>query len=689
MALFQPTSVSPSENGSVGNGTVDITQDLQCSWQVNGSPPLLTKYKITIYLNDTASTQVYTTGELTNNCPFYGTDHNGDVKFFSHTIPAATLASAGMSNGNEYKLIIQQWWSDTGSVTQTSASVFITRAVPTISISNLPSPLTSRTFSFLAVYTQAQGDALTWVQWQLADATDTENPFLDTGPINTAQLQLDYDGFFTGNTYAIRCQIETENGILADTGWLTFAVSYASDTMDGQVTACGARNHSAVYLKWNILLDIPGAATGSYTISGSRITLPSGSSVLWNSVNGQSMSLAVPWSLIWEGSVNATDNATVLTMGALTIEFDAANKLYVKLSGTAIYTYTFERQDSDIFTVVITDAGIYVKVVRYTPGLYPHTGLYPHAGLYPQATHYTVFNDSAEVSVVEFSITSITIAGPCVCRYAYVMNGTLPAETITQIMSVITYTPQFTDSAYFLCDFKHELNAGNIYQATTALTKSAVYRKTSDQSTIQHIVDVPITEKREVLDYSAPSQIQELYYIFAVGDTTLSKTPYVSLPLTPYFWAWTVLECEADDDGVFHVLAEYQFKYNVNSGSISNNNSPELLENFTPHPLIQRKNTNYQSGTLTSLIGNVSKGQYSNTVKLKNTLTALSVTSHALFLKNRIGDLLRIRVSGAITMTTQDNTVEQIQTIALPWAESGSAEGVSIVSVPTDDFWPL
>ena len=69
--LYQPTNVYPSMTGGLGNGVVDVTKPLKVSWQVNGNSAM-TAYQITIYKNDSASTQVMTTSKLTNNCPFYG-----------------------------------------------------------------------------------------------------------------------------------------------------------------------------------------------------------------------------------------------------------------------------------------------------------------------------------------------------------------------------------------------------------------------------------------------------------------------------------------------------------------------------------------------------------------------------------------------------------------------------------------
>ena len=59
----------------------------------------------------------------------------------------------------------------------------------------IPSPVTAKSASFSAEYTQTQGDNLNWVRWELALVDGTEYEILrDTGRIyGTAQLRFDYD----------------------------------------------------------------------------------------------------------------------------------------------------------------------------------------------------------------------------------------------------------------------------------------------------------------------------------------------------------------------------------------------------------------------------------------------------------------------------------------------------------------
>ena len=308
--LFQPTNISPSSRGGLGNGTIDATKDLVVSWQVNGNSPMVA-FRIVIYKNDAASTQVYSTGKLTDGTPFYGTNYAGNVQFFTHAISASTLSSAGITNGNEYKLVITQWWGSTDeqSVTQTSAAAFITRSTPVLTLDNVPDTMAARDYTFTANYEQAQGDTLNWIRWQIAFADDTANPFYDTQNIyGTAQLQTYYDGFFRGNEYAVRVRIQTENGIEADTGWVSFAVEFDSNPLSGVVKASKACDgRSAVLVEWPAIYYIPGTAEGDYTVTDNVLSLPAGSTVSWDSVNNEPMDFQSPWSLVMSGKLEHSE----------------------------------------------------------------------------------------------------------------------------------------------------------------------------------------------------------------------------------------------------------------------------------------------------------------------------------------------------------------------------------------------
>ena len=268
--LFQPTNIVPDEVN--GEGCVDLTDDLEVSWQVNGDSPMVA-YNITFYENNPASTQLFTTGKISLDEAFWGRDENGDIQRFSATVEASDLSTAGLSNGNEYKLLIAQWWDSTNYVTQLTASVFVTRTAPEVAINTFQNPLTTKSNTFKASYYQEEGDAINSIRWMIAEADDEDNPLLDTGEIEgTGILKVTYDGFFTGVDYAVRCIVTTQYNVVADTGWEEFSVEYSLEHTSGTATACQLSYTNAVFVQWDRVPNAYGYSVMRQMIGETRLT---------------------------------------------------------------------------------------------------------------------------------------------------------------------------------------------------------------------------------------------------------------------------------------------------------------------------------------------------------------------------------------------------------------------------------
>lgn len=265
--LYQPSNITPDELN--GTGTVDVTQDVVVSWSVNGNSAM-TAYQITFQQNNAASTQVWTTGKVTLGTPFWGTSYDGTETPFSVTLSG--LSSHGLSNGNVYKMVITQWWSANDSVTPLTASIILARGNPTLTMGAITNPLTSKEASFTATYSQAQGDSIKWVRWEIAYADDQDNPFVDTGYIyGTGQLQVDYDGFLTNTSYSVRCTVETQNGVQVTTGWSDFAVSYSLSPTTAGATACQLADSSSVWVNWDQVVSADGYSIMRQTAGENRL----------------------------------------------------------------------------------------------------------------------------------------------------------------------------------------------------------------------------------------------------------------------------------------------------------------------------------------------------------------------------------------------------------------------------------
>lgn len=688
MSLLQATNIAPSVSGAGerGSAVVDLTDGLTISWQVNGSSPM-TAYQVQIFKNDAESTSMYSTGKVPLETPFYGRNGLGEPQFFSFTIPAATVESALLTNGNQYKYLITQWWGDTDaeSITQSSADVFIARSKPVLAIDPIgtDNKVTSPRQTFTASYSQAQGDGIESVRWEIVGVADS-------GAIYTSVLSWTYDGFAPtipgiAIFQRLRCTVITTQGVEVSAEKI-FSVAYPSKNAQGLVSACCVAGYSgAVRVSWPVFETIDGVVTGSdYEIQIGELVISSGNtSVAWNFGN-----VGSAWTVFWSGPIP---------------DSPVSNKI-VKI-GTSFRIEFFPRMDSlGIIGSESKGQSVNLPRARHTPdemmpflalAITPQQVTWYYRYIPLGATDYVTATGKATLTVSPpTSFDTATLMGEQRCNFLYVKKETMTAEEIINLFhdwfephlgipEAPHPAPVFDSQTVMLADFKDGLQAGAIHTELGTVKEYTVYR--SNGGSLIYEGTLPAGNSGQYFyDYSIPQGSKTRWYIFATGTNGETAGPMTSKPFAPFFWDWIVIRAAEQADGTYLAKQVFRFGKNLSSGQIGNNNSPELLQNFTPYPTILPAPQNYQSGTLSSLIGVIDEnGNYSDTIALRDAIYDLSLTTDTLFLKNRKGDLMQIVISGPVMMETNDASASQAQKVSLPWAEVASAEDVSIIALDT------
>lgn len=610
-----------------------------------------------------------------NHVSEYGISGGLTSLYAGDTFTFYTSETNGFSNGYSYKLSITQWWGNANDdqVSQIAYSAFITRALPIVSISNVPGTLRTREYTFTGNYSQAQGDALNWVRWLVAVDGHGDEPILDTGNIyGTADLQVSYDGFFSGTTYGVQCMIQTQNGVSATTGWKMFPVSYSSTPLSSSANATGCTGRNAVLVSWPSVLYIPGSASGSYSTSGNTVTLASGSSITWNTANNVAMSFSPTWSISYSGKAQSED-ATLFSVGTSQgnislIYTEEQQTLSLFIGGTSVATETNVSSTAHV-NLVLNESSAFLYVLN--PG-----------NISP------VQRNRFSISYTQGNIQSVSISGPQTCNYVSILAREMTTSEINEVMNNV-YTPAFLYDSYLFTNFTNGLNAGNVNSYLGALSGTAVYRLKEGESNLVHLCDVG-TGINSLYDYGAASQESYTYYLYPLGNNTYITSAIISNQITPCFWDWSVLDCSLRSDGTYRVNAEYRFGKNLSSGAITNNNKPGVYENFTRYPTIMLSVVNYKSGTLKSLIGVIdyeNGNTYSDTKAMRDAIFDLSTSPNPMFLKSRKGDVMQIRPDGNTSLRIKDETPQQAQEMTFSWSEINEGGNLPIFVTPNDSLW--
>lgn len=190
-------------------------------------------------------------------------------------------------------------------IAQSGPSAFITRTNPTLVISEIQSPVESASVDFSASYSQAQGDGINSVRWQVISMSDQNAVVADTGIIYTPVLEYEYNGFFSGQQYKVICSVVTSNEVEV-TSEVQFTVDYAEEVYEGNFAAQCVCDESANILQWDATMtSIPGnlsPANGGQIIDG-VLNLNDGATVTWEQeISGEQteaqLSFPAPWSVL-------------------------------------------------------------------------------------------------------------------------------------------------------------------------------------------------------------------------------------------------------------------------------------------------------------------------------------------------------------------------------------------------------
>lgn len=716
MALYQPTNVTPSMLGALGNGVVDVSNGIDVSWQVDGQNAM-TAFQIRILANTTDSAVLYDTGKKTDGCPFYGRNEKGDVVFFRYSITESALLAAGVTNGNTYKMLITQWWSETQSVTQQSASVFQCRDTPILRIGDSASPgafipQNKTVGEFTATYRQAQGDELAWVRWRLwqyGASGDADTLLVDTGNVPTSVLKFRYNGFFNGEKYLLQCDGETVSGVSVF-AFKRLDCSYDVAGFSGTVQTCVDRKKSGVKVSWPTALEINGTPSGELYIQHKQLYMLPDSYVFWSTNDASAEDWKTPIGVVWRGKIQAlpmkvfslyvkdaeqSDNE-VIRIKPIDVVIDA-EKVSVLLGNVEIGRAVGRFSANDILTVALTDDKIYVYRT-YESGMYPDNALTPEENLFPQKSWLRKEKYVGDVFIPSDTILRTEVHGPQICDYIWILRNNVPGNVLEMLGGV--YTPVFDENTLLLADFKNGLQAGTV-QTGLNISTWRVYRRDEKDGTFVPVCATPNAYYGlSVLDCAAVSQHTYTYYVFGVTlDDEIATQALRSDPVTVCLWDWTILECEEYKNSahlynggvrLYVVKDIFRFSLNVESGATGNNYTPNLLANFTRYPTVQQTPQRYMSGTLSGYLGDVDADEnYRDTLERRDALFALAQSDKTLFLKNRKGDLIRITISGQISAKTQDATRQQALICSVPWAETGDVKNTGIFIRKGDALWDM
>ena len=428
MGQYRPSGLIPSTLTSDYTIDATVANDFRC--RINGTSPT-TKYQLKIMKNDAASTAVYDSGVVTLAAPLYPVNYDGTPNELIVSVPS----NSGMENGNEYKWTITSYWSDNDKY-ESYENVFKAYAAASVTISNLPETVESRSYTFVATVTQAQGVAVQRFGWIIRNKDTLEETVntIDENNIYSSDVRLTYDGFLSGTTEEIRVKCWMNDGTEVETQFQSFDVSYQLVAFENLVVV-EPQEDSGVLVKWNKLTYINGTSTGSNVsyvdgddeYSGTFLRLGYNSSVKYDNVTGAPMNFPMTCShtisFRLHGANGSVYKATGVDSNGQSCYLNViatGSSVVVDVNGTR-YAVMLTTSGTGWITLSISPTEIKGFYWGEIDPLYPKDELFPDPALYPR---YVV--DVLPISTTDIDIdpngfwNTIEISGIADFRYIWI-----------------------------------------------------------------------------------------------------------------------------------------------------------------------------------------------------------------------------------------------------------------------------
>lgn len=287
----------------------------------------------------------------------------------------------------------------------------------------------------------------------------------------------------------------------------------------------------------------------------------------------------------------------------------------------------------------------------------------------------------------------ITLYGNQICDYIYIQSDEPQEDKFNYVDS----EPSWGDTTIFFADFNnpdHRLSAGNS-ELIGSIDKYEIRRQKYNDAYSEYvgtistkIKDGKDVSKKYIIDYATRNNVDYTYYLYPNALKTESGTflsPLVTkqVAIDCPFWSLFVVD-ESDEPDVYYLDKMFKFELNLQVGEMNNNAQVSIVQNFTRYPTVQHGNSNYWSGSLTSLCGFIASNcvDYVQTANMINELKEISSDTRKKFLKDTEGNLWEVEVAAPISLSTEPTATCNLKTLNFSWVEVASADGISIVDNP-------
>ena len=259
------------------------------------------------------------------------------------------------------------------------------------------------------------------------------------------------------------------------------------------------------------------------------------------------------------------------------------------------------------------------------------------------------------------------------------------SSTSENIFNNPQYKPVLTNYSRFLVTFENNSTVASGIADVALGYNFSVYREIKDTNQLMYVAHLG-EGNLSMMDYNVVNDTTYRYYVFKEDESAISEA-VISNDITTCWWDWSLIDLipSTTEKGLYYADSNQMWKFNLNvtSESRTQNINTTTYNNLTRFPKVSFGKSNYASGGLTCLLGDVQQlsdgsiGYVEPAVMLDN-WNDFCTNGNVKLLKDRKGNAMLVMIT-ANSSQIDDILGEQPNTITFSWVQVDDTTGITII----------
>lgn len=258
------------------------------------------------------------------------------------------------------------------------------------------------------------------------------------------------------------------------------------------------------------------------------------------------------------------------------------------------------------------------------------------------------------------------------------------SSTNVNIFNNAKYKPTLNNYSRFLVTFDDATTTSQGIADVALGYNFSIYREIKDTNQLVYVAKLG-DGGLSMTDYNVVNNTAYKYYIFKEDESAISEA-VVSNDISTCWWDWSLTDIvpDADEDGVYYATGSiWKFNLNVSSAAKTQTLNNTVYNNLTRFPKVSSGKSNYSTGSLTCLLGNIQKtsnsvAEYVEPASLLDDWNEFCANGNIKLLKDRKGNAMLVMINETSSQI-DDVTSEQVNSITFGWVEVEDSRNITII----------